>query len=507
MKVDFYPIEKLYGGYERLSEEELLKFYIEVFKLYDDFDLKDDVDDYGNTVLHIAASHGDAVALKHLILKSETVGARLFKTNNYGETPLHSTLKFRYWEEKPEKLKETVKVLIGAGCNPHKKNESGETFYQKAATLGVYPIFEALKEMNIIPDRVVESSQQTVLHILSEYVRGYEYLYDKPDEYKIKFREHEEPYFRSVKAVLEVGLDPEIKSLIGKTAHDYAVESRAKRIGNILAGLDPEDLSGGMSLHEACFYGDCEAVTALIENGADIDEFYEGNNREWEKMSPLAIALSYLQGDVVKILIEKGANPIIRNGETNFTSIYYLCRAFFNINYIREKNLSEENIKNILSYVLADKKVLNDYVDGEYNTPMNYLAYLSRMGYHYLSRAGKYGEYLLLDKLADKGADVLIGNKNGDTPLHEICKYGGDCAEDIVEMFLELGAELNVQNKNGDTPLMFLAALDKKSQAVELFKLMKQYGNIDTSIINNNGKTALDIAVEKGNESLVAMLI
>ena len=63
MKVDFYPIEKLYGGYEKLSEEELQKFYIEVFKLYDDFDLKDDVDDYGNTVLHIAASHGDAVLL------------------------------------------------------------------------------------------------------------------------------------------------------------------------------------------------------------------------------------------------------------------------------------------------------------------------------------------------------------------------------------------------------------------------------------------------------------
>jgi uncharacterized protein len=65
---------------------------------------------------------------------------------------------------------------------------------------------------------------------------------------------------------------------------------------------------GFTALHFAAFFGHPEAATLLIERGAEVDAFGRG----WMTGTALHSAASRLQSDVVRILLEAGANPDVR---------------------------------------------------------------------------------------------------------------------------------------------------------------------------------------------------
>ena len=79
--------------------------------------------------------------------------------------------------------------------------------------------------------------------------------------------------------------------------------------------LDAEPLSataysgdGFTALHFAAFFGWPEAAALLLERGAEVDAFGRG----WMTGTALHSAASRLQSDVVRILLEAGANPDVR---------------------------------------------------------------------------------------------------------------------------------------------------------------------------------------------------
>ena len=65
---------------------------------------------------------------------------------------------------------------------------------------------------------------------------------------------------------------------------------------------------GFTALHFAAFFGRFEAAALLIERGAEVDAFGRG----WMTGTPMHSAVSRLQSDVVRILLEAGANPNVR---------------------------------------------------------------------------------------------------------------------------------------------------------------------------------------------------
>lgn len=65
---------------------------------------------------------------------------------------------------------------------------------------------------------------------------------------------------------------------------------------------------GFTALHFAAFFGRYEAAELLIERGAEVDAFGRG----WMTGTALHSAVSRLQSDVVRILLEAGANPNVR---------------------------------------------------------------------------------------------------------------------------------------------------------------------------------------------------
>lgn len=65
---------------------------------------------------------------------------------------------------------------------------------------------------------------------------------------------------------------------------------------------------GFTALHFAAFFGRYEAAALLIERGAEVDAFGRG----WMTGTAMHSAVSRLQSDVVRILLDAGANPNVR---------------------------------------------------------------------------------------------------------------------------------------------------------------------------------------------------
>jgi uncharacterized protein len=81
----------------------------------------------------------------------------------------------------------------------------------------------------------------------------------------------------------------------------------------VLLGEEPSLVTaysgdGFTALHLAAFFGRFEAAALLIERGAEVDAFGRG----WMTGTAMHSAVSRLQSDVVRILLEAGANPNVR---------------------------------------------------------------------------------------------------------------------------------------------------------------------------------------------------
>lgn len=104
----------------------------------------------------------------------------------------------------------------------------------------------------------------------------------------------------------------------------------------------------------------------------------------------------------------------------------------------------------------------------------------------------------VLRYLISAGADVNLIDQNGRIPLHLAAKRD---KEDVVALLIEANSNINFKSTNGVTPL-FLAASSAKFNNCELL-LAK---NADPLIKSNKGLNCIEIAEEKGNEQITALL-
>jgi ankyrin repeat protein len=219
-------------------------------------------------------------------------------------------------------------------------------------------------------------------------------------------------------------------------------------------------------LNYACNYGNIEATQALINHGAETEGYREVN--------PLTMAAFQGCTDNVRLLLKQGANP---NGSVI---------AIGNVN-------DDEN---------NDGDTMEDISDDDFNniyrsSPLHHAVFDNNLG-------------IIMLLIAD-GANILIVNKDGETPL-SIANEPGDLINESIRSYLNLINEIDTiilsPNINKVSinylfqNLLFLGNI-LEEQKIENISIQDLRDAIQKRVINNLHKENFNSSVEKFQEAII----
>ncbi len=243
-----------------------------------------------------------------------------------------------------------------------------------------------------------------------------------------------------------------------------------------------------------CAVKNTEIAKILIEKGAKIDIQDIGGETALMKAAEV-------NPDVVKLLLDKGANILLRQQakfKSSQNALDYAAKAGnipsakLIIAKAKTLNVKDEIIRVSLHWaVIANQLEMAKYLlDEGANTEGND----DLGGYTPLMETSMYE---MVKLLVSRGANVNAKNFMNYTPLHKAVfnfmsadPNEKDC-EKILNLLLEKGANPNAPDKNGITPLMGAV---QKTSPVKI--LLANGATVNTQ--NANGETALMYAVKGG---------
>ena len=187
-----------------------------------------------------------------------------------------------------------------------------------------------------------------------------------------------------------------------------------------------------------------EKVSSLIKAGASVND----NNNNGQ--TALMIAVNNRSSEVIRVLLENGADP----------------------------NVEDKNGSNILSYALSDPNILKLFLDkgANPNVIVN--------GQPLLHQAVYRNDATFQTLLAYKNTDVNIRNSNGDNILHVLAKAPNYAQK--INLLLASSAAINAPNNQLETPLI-KAVQSRNLAAVTIFVDSKANLNARDAL----GRTAL----------------
>lgn len=489
-------------------------------------------DKVGKELVLLAARFAHIEALRWLL--RHEVGMDV--VDEYGYTPLHWVAKkeWRFYRPEEDDVSACTRLLISKGIDVLRRdNIENLCCYHYAARSGNYLfVMELVGEKLDITDR----KGNTAVHLTCEYAGcaldnlkeatgrvGYaSRVYNEAtkrlrdsgssekdiacycknnriktpqqvrEEYQYTVNELE-GYYKTARAFVEAGINPDALNNLGKSALDIAVESGAKKIAAYLSGQNPEDataqLIGGMSIHQSVEQGQLEVLSAIVERGDDLNTPSE-HHGFFYGYTPLSIACALLNVDAVELLLEKGADINTKDNKGR-RAICFIAKK--TRNSYKNRNLS----KKIVNIFLDADYDLNSTVNDDLDTLLGYYC-----KYHHKEPARQVMKELLCRKAA-----VNIANRFGETSLMHICKKDFSDAESIQSKLLENGADVSVKDNRGNTPLHYAAMNRSAGTARNMADMLFSYGKPNPQAANDNGKTPLALAIKANNQALVNLLL
>jgi ankyrin repeat protein len=389
-----------------------------------------------------AIKAGDAARVRALIDTRADVNA----AQPDGTTPLH-------WAVDRDRS-DIVQMLIRAGANVKAANRYGATALWLAALNGNAKTIAILLEAGA-DARSANGDGETALMVAARTGR-----------------------VDAVNALLSRGADPNAKEgWRGQTALMWAAaEGHAAAIDTLVAsGADPKARSnaGFTALLFGAREGRIAAVAALLEAGADMNESLPVRRRGPQAQNqppPLpevglnAFLLAAANGhyELAAWLLDRGADP--NAAPQGYTALHQ-------VSWVRKAGVAGSNnpapegsgSMDSLTFVrkLAAKGAqLNARVT---RRPSMGVTTLNSIGATPFLLAARTADAPLMKLLAELGADPLLTNEDGSTPLMVAAGLGTNApGEDpgtepevleAVKLALELGNDLNAVDKNGETAM------------------------------------------------------
>ena len=252
------------------------------------------------------------------------------------------------------------------------------------------------------------------------------------------------------------------------------IESRV----DVSPALRMEDLSiatdDAKSMVSAIIAGDEEKILELLQT-------YDIERKDDDGLTPLILAARYRNENVVRLLLEKGANPGAKDSKHGGTTLHWLCAPL--------PEAGEVPISETLVDLLLRIRPPLDVPDDEGRTP--------------LMTACKAGEQLLATKLIHHGANVRAVNVYGRTPLYYAAYHG---RAQMIPLLIVNGAELEARSIPLDNTPLHVAAMGQ-SDSPNTVKQLLLAGADKEAISKSSQSTPLLLAIIHHNKACVASLL
>lgn len=276
----------------------------------------------------------------------------------------------------------------------------------------------------------------------------------------------------SVLALLEAGADVDGKERNGQTAIMWAAaEGRSDVVQTLVdAGADfktPLEKSGFTPFLFAIRQGKTETVRVLLNAGSDINFATRSSTRgrlPKRGTSPLLMAVENGHYDLAVELLDAGADP--NDTRSGFTILHSLT-------WIRKPDIGESSAgdpkpqgsgqRTSLEFV---REIVSRGADVNARLEKGRKAgrgHVSTIGATPLFLAADRADLAYMKLLVELGADPLIPNKDGTTPLLVAAGIGSTAPEEeagseseclaAVQYLVSLGADINTVDANGETAM------------------------------------------------------
>ncbi len=275
------------------------------------------------------------------------------------------------------------------------------------------------------------------------------------------------------RATSEKGTEPSVQKAIHflsrsqipqklKDVEIISIKGKSITIGDV-ADLKPEELAGLFSIEPEEMLE--ESARKKMYNlfflyvkkvGLTEEELNKGFG--YDRGTPLHLATGMGLTEIVKLFIEKGANPNAKDKNGN-TPLHWAAGTG-----------KTEIVKELLKHKDIDLNTQDIY------------------GFTALYRAVTNNHTEVVELFIEKGVDIKakFPYMLNETALH---RAAGNGNTKLVKLLLEKGADINVQDSEGSTPLHWAAREGRTDVLKELLK----HKDIDLNAKNKDGKTAADL--------------
>ena len=322
-----------------------------------------------------------------------------------------------------------------------------------------------------------------------------------------------------LKALLDAGADP--NTTLGGGESALMTASRTGRPGPVRllldrgAKVDAKDAKGQQAIHWAAADGHAEALRVLIKAGADVHAKLKSG------FTPLLFAAREGRSGAVDVLLESGADPkeaIVgdtkghgspRNGTSALSFAVENGHFELALRLVKagaDPNDPRSGAAPLHALTWVRKPHRGDGEDGQPPPQGSGRVTSLEFARELVKRGADPG--LALEK-GPAGSDLL--SAAGATPIL-LAAHRADLA--YIKLLVELGADPLVANKDGSTPLMAAAGLGTQApteeagteeEAIETVKYLLA-ARADVNAVDRNGETAMHGAAYKSFPKVVELL-
>ncbi|MDP0588378.1 MAG: ankyrin repeat domain-containing protein [Candidatus Endonucleobacter bathymodioli] len=299
--------------------------------------------------------------------------------------------------------------------------------------------------------------------------------------------------------------------------------------------VNSHDNNQNTPLHKAVRCNNLDIVKILLAAGAKVDcvgNHIQSNESETirkgfgaspssDHRTPLHTAVSNAKIDIVKVLIERGANPnFYIKGQYSLLRIAVIANSH---SILKELLMADAKMDakdsadcSLFHYAIFMSRCPNIIKELIVNVDQYQINKESRYGITALHTAILNGSHETIKILLDNGANPNSSNGLGDRPLHSalhrnaFTQTNGIIAG-TLKLLIAAGADVNCHNELGMTPLMLMVQhtfyFGQAADTITSIINMMLRNGADIDMADQKGYTALHHATHNSNASIVSLLL